>query len=78
LTNSTGQKLLISTGGINYIRRYGFYQGNTPFRIDPVEAIALVTGLCPLTIQAYLEKKGLNPSIFQKKQPEVPYFINKR
>jgi hypothetical protein len=75
LTNSNGQKLLISTGGINYIERYGFYQGSTPFRINPIEAIAIVTGLCPLTVQSYLMKKGFDQNIFQKKQPEVPYFI---
>ncbi len=40
------EKIVLGEGVINYIRKYGFYEGgvNNPYRVDPLHLAAVLTG----------------------------------
>lgn len=43
----TGKTLQVGQGVIDYIRKYGFYEGggkNNPYRLDPIDILSVLTG----------------------------------
>ncbi len=40
----TGKSIKVAYGVIEYIKRYGFYEGSVEYRVDPLELLIVLTG----------------------------------
>lgn len=60
---TTGQKITVPYGLFEYIRRYGFYEGTTAYRVDPLQLISVITGERREDIQMFLQMREVEALI---------------
>ncbi|MBS0603875.1 MAG: hypothetical protein JSS60_02430 [Verrucomicrobia bacterium] len=49
----TGEEITIAYGLLEYIRRFGFYEGSVAYRADPLKLVSVLTGASVSSLQAY-------------------------
>jgi hypothetical protein len=54
----TGESITVDEGVIHYIRKYGFYEGNVPHRVDPIRLISVLTGIKAVDLEAHIASKS--------------------
>jgi hypothetical protein len=54
----TGESIQVAFGVIEYIRRYGFYEGSVAYRADPIKLVSVLTGIKRADLQAYANARS--------------------
>jgi hypothetical protein len=53
-----GERIDVAYGVVEYIKRYGFYEGNVPYRVDPIKLVSVLTGVPLADLQAYARSRS--------------------